>query len=955
MKFKQLLLLVFLDIFHVYAFSQAKLIEKVIKKGSELVIPYEKYKLPNGLTVIIHEDHSDPIASVEVYYNVGSAKEELGKTGFAHLFEHISGKSEHIPKVGIIAEAGGTGNAGTARYGTEYYSTVPANHLEKVLWMEADRMGFLLGGITQEKLENERNVIKTELSLRALNIPYGLAYHTILKNLYPYGHPLSWDAAGAVSADGKFDDLDKTNLSDVKNFFLRWYSPNNAILVVAGDVVTAEVVEMINKYFDCIPRGPEVSPLVFPQFTLAQDRYVKLTDNFAYQPRLYIAYPSVAYYHKDAVALECLVELFAQGKNSFLYQLLVKTGVAQEVSYLNNPYHDPLGSELYFTLTPSPKTNLIELEKYFRQALISFEKKGVSDKDITMFKGRKEYAVINSIQSVVSKAFELAFSTAFSGKTNSISEKVRRYTSLTKEDVLRVYDKYIKGKGAVLLSVIPKGQETNIAAKENYIIQTSNYSPLPNQYFGLQYKRPKENFDWSEIPKSGHNVAVKALTAWRKNLPNGINIIGNENPEVPIIILEISIPGGHLLQSKDLSKAGLSSMFAAMMNERSKNYSSEQINIELQKLGSSINVRSELDKIVFDIQTLKKNLDKTLTLLKEKMFYPDFTKGAFSRIQKQRLQLIRKSASEAGSIANNVFDRVIFGNQNILSISQEGTEETLNNITFDDIKNYYSNNMTSMGTNVVVVGDIKQNELITKLVFLDMLPRKKIDLSFPSFATPLVNKSRVYFVDIPDATLTELRIGYIPDFKYDPVGDYYKMYLSNYIFGQNGDSRLNSNLRGVKGWTYFIRSNISANKYYVGFQIFSPVGTNVTDSALIEIKKELANYLTIGPTELETTQLKNTIVQREARLYESFSRKANFLSWVLENNLPIDYITKQQEILKSTTKEQLKEYAGKYLNFEKMNILLVGDKKKILESVKKMGYEIVELDRIGNVINTEVK
>lgn len=928
------------------AFSQAKLVEKVEPKGSGIVIPYEKYVFPNGLTLIVHEDRSDPVVHVDVTYHVGSAREQIGKSGFAHFFEHMMFEgSDNAPKGQhdkIISGGGGSLNGTTNRDRTNYFETVPSNMLEKALWLEADRMGFLLGQVSQERFEVQRATVKNERGQRVDNVPYGLASETFSKNLYPYGHPYSWEVIGYI------EDLNRSDVNDLKNFFLRWYGPNNAVLTVGGDVKTADVVKLVEKYFGSIPRGPEVEPVVLPAVKMNETRYVSYTDNYARLPLLLTVYPTVPNYHNDMAALQCLAQVIGQGRNSVLYQHLVKKQVALQAGAFGR--FDELAGEFIFQLIPSVGKSLADMEAAFQAALDSFELTGVTVDDIEKFKGSREAQLINSLQSVQGKVSQLASFQTFTGNPNKIADLLKSYSSLTREDVMRVYNTYIKNKGSVVLSVLPKGQEALIAAADNYKIDSSGYEAPEYGYGTLKYVMAKDNFDRSKEPAAGGNPQIKVPDFWKKDLANGAKVIGTKNSEIPTVNLTISIPGGHLASAKDLSKAGLASFFTDMMLEDTKNYSAEQLAVELQKLGSSINIYSDVDEVTFTVQSLTKNLDKTIKLLEERMFNPKFSADAFDRLKKQALQSFKNAKAQPANIANEVFAKLNYGSDHILGISQNGTEETVSNITLADIENYYNNYMTSIGAKVVVVGDITEKEVLPKLAFLDKLPKKKIKLEVPA-PGKAVDKTKVYLVDVPKGAQTEFRIGYATGMKYDATGEYYRSFLANYPIGGGFSSRLNQNLREQKGWTYGASSRFSGDAYAGDFRFSSGIKADVSDSALAEVMREINDYLKNGPTDDEVAFMKSAIGQSDALRYETGSQKALFIRRILDYNLPANYTAAQAKILNNMTAAEIKALANKHMNPEKLNIVLVGDKQKIIDGIKKLGYEIVEVDADGNIID----
>jgi zinc protease len=928
-----------------YVHAQAKLVEKVVRKGNEAVIPYEKYVLPNGLTLLIHEDHSDPIVHVDVTYHVGSAREEISKSGFAHFFEHMMfqgsdnvADEEHFK---VITEAGGTLNGTTNRDRTNYFETVPANQLEKMLWLEADRMGFLLDAVTQQKFEVQRATVKNERGQRYDNQPYGLVSEVAAKNLYPYGHPYSWLTIGYI------EDLNRVNVQDLKNFFLRWYGPNNAVLTVGGDVNAKQVIAWVEKYFGSIPKGPEVTPVKLPIPVIEKDRYISMSDNYAKLPMLRMIYPTSPFFSKDEPALDCLAEILGQGKNSLLYKNFVKTNKAVNASAYNATAE--LSGEFTINVTPYPGMALSEMEKMIREAFTEFEKRGVTDEDITKYRSKIEAQIIYGLESVSGKVSQLASFYTFTGDANYIGKQLKDNTSVTKEDVMRVYNQYIKGKHAVIVSVLTKTDADNKAGADNYTISEAGYKAPNYGYNALKYNKAKDNFDRKHMPAAGNAVVVKAPQFWQTTIDNTIKAIGTQSNEIPVVNLLISFKGGKITDAP--GKTGTANLFAAMMNEDTKNYTSEAFNLALEQLGSSISISAGDDDITVQLRSLSKNLDKTMALLEERLLRPQFTAEDFERNKKRTTEGVKNALNQPAYVASLVYNSLLLGAENPLGKPTAGSEATIGNIQLEDIENYYQHKFSKINAEVVVVGDVAEKEIVGKLSFMKQMSNmENMMLILPE--APKVEKTKVYFVNVPNAAQTEFRVGYVTNMRYDALGDFYKSSIMNYPLGGAFNSRLNLYLREDKGWTYGARSNFDGDKYTGDYSFSAGIKAAATDSALNDVLRIMNEYKAKGVTPEELAFTQSSMTQSEARKYETGFQKAGFLNNILTYNLPGDYTEKQNQILKSMTVNDANNLAAKYLPAkDNLVILLVGDKALLADKIKAKGFEIVELDKEGKVIN----
>lgn len=924
------------------AFAQTTFIEEVTSNGeNNLVISYKKYKLANGLTVILHEDHSDPIVHVDMTYHVGSAREVYGRSGFAHFFEHMMFQgSEHVrdeEHFRIVSENGGTLNGTTNLDRTNYFETLPSNKLETALWLEADRMGWFLDSVTIQKFEIQRATVKNERGQNYDNKPYGLANEKTIEVLYPFNHPYSWSTIGYI------EDLNAATLDDLKRFFMRWYGPNNATLTVAGDIDPTTTLALIEKYYNPIPAGPEVKNMPANVPTLDKTKYISYEDNIRF-PMLKITYPTVPARHPDEAPLDVLSQIIGGNVNSILYQNLVKSQKAVQARTSSPTFE--LSGVFDITILPFPGTTLAEMEKAFNDALVEFETKGVKQEDIDNFYMENYVSEMKNLQTVSGKASKLAYYQTFTGNANYINQDISRYKNVKVEDVMRVYQTYIKGKNRVVLSIYPKGKKDVIAAPDNDGRPTmpANFKPDLSEYTSLTYKEGIYPFSVDYRPPSGKSPVVSVPKYWTQDLGNGVKIIGTDYTELPLAAFTISIKAGHVFDPLD--KSGLSSITSKMLKEATENYTSETLNKKLESLGSSISTYSDLENIYIEVTCLKSNLDATIELAKEVLLKPKFNQDDFDRIKKQTLESIANQKNQAEVVANNVLNKVLYGND-ILSTPTIGTDVSVNNISLQDVKDFYNQYVTS-NTKLVFVGNNSKSEVVKKFEFLNQLTVGKI--AMPTFKNALSQTATtIYFVDKVDAPQSQIRVAQ-PGLPFDATGMYYKANFVNFALGGAFNSRLNLNLREKRGYTYGVRGSFSGSKLTGIYSVSGGFIAKSTDTTVTEIIKEITNYKDNGLSIDEFIFTQNSYSQRDALKYESVLQKAGFISLLLDYGLKGDYPKKQLKLQKKTTKFQMDQLAKTLYQPDKLTIIIVGDKKKVFDNLKKLGYPIVELDFQGNPI-----
>ena len=913
-------------------FAQFELVEDVKGDLSKNIIPYQKYKLTsNDLTLIIHEDHSDPIVHVQVAYHVGSARESIRNSGFAHFFEHMmfqgSKNVEDEEHFKIISEAGGTNNAYTSFDKTVYINTAPSNLTETLLWLEADRMGTHLDGFTEEKFNNQRDAVKNEKRQRYDNQPYGMVNEVLFKSLYP-NHPYEWTPIGYV------DDLDIASFDDLRNFFLRWYGPNNATLVVSGDVDPESVKTWVNKYYGTISKCPDVVDQRPQRPILPVNKYVPMTDNI-YLPLTTMVWPTVEEYHKDEAALSVLGQIMGGSNNSPLYQKFVKTEDAVQAS----SYNQSLELSGFFSVRVLARfmgMSFSEVEERINEIFEDFNKTGITDDELERVKIGYQSYLVDQVNSVASKATLLSQWNMMKGNGYNLNDEITRYESVTKEDVMRVFRKYIYKKKAVILNVSREAPKDTDEEKSKSVNPHANVEKkVDQQYVGLTYNPPKDNFDRSVQPKA---AAVKSITIpeyYTTTFDNGLKVIGSEAKDMKKVYLYIDMEGGHLLEANKKVGSGTASLTASLMNEGTKNLTSEEYSAALERLGSTIRYGSGTTGHTVYVESFVDKLDETLKLFKETLESPRMDAKDFERIKKQRIQSINNRRTNPTFLAYHYYNQEVYG-KSIMAEPSSGTFKSVNKIGVDDCvdfyNNYYSPNLASLS----IIGPVSQEEILGKLDFLKTWKNKNVDV--PALPEPTKPESTtILLVDKPYAPQSMIVAGY-PSLTYDWNGDYFKCGVMNFSLGGAFNSRINLNLREDKGYTYGARSRFSANNYYGNYSFSGNIKKEATDSSIMEVMKELTEFRDNGITEDELKFTKSSILLSQALDYETPIQKLSFLADIVSNDLPEGYNDEQAKIINGLTKAQVDALAKEYIQPQHMLFVVVGHAYKVKPGLEKLGY-----------------
>ncbi|HWR75036.1 MAG TPA: pitrilysin family protein, partial [Bacteroidales bacterium] len=904
-------------------------------KKTSLSVPYETYKLANGLTVILNEDKSDPITSIVILYHVGSSREVPGKTGFAHLFEHMMfQRSENVKEdefMKYLDEVGGDFNGFTNNDQTVYYEVVPKNAIEMAMWLESDRMGYLSNTVTPQSLALQQNVVQNEKRQAVDNRPYGFTDYVILKNLYPKGHPYSWDVIGEM------EDLANATIDDVKVFHGKFYVPNNATLVVSGDYDADEVKTLIEKYFGEIPAGGELQDPEPMNITLDETKKLYHEDLFARAPQYTMVFPAPQQFTKDSYSLDVLAQLLGQGKKSPLYKVLVKEKkLTSNVRSYNQSQE--LTGQFEIGITANPSTSLNDVEKAIYEAFARFETDKFTERDLARIKAGQETNFYRTMSSVMYKSFMLAQYSEYAGSPDFILKELEMMQDVTMDDVWDVYNRYIKGKNYVATSFVPKG-EANLVAEGSVnagIVEEdiTKATKMNIEASGEEViEKTPSRIDRSVAPVPGPDPSITIPAVWQTEAANGMKIYGIEQHELPLVTYSIVIKGGHMLD--DISKPGVARFTAQMLNEGTKNKTPEELEEEIQLLGATINVRGGEENITVSVNTLARNFEKTLALVEEMLLEPRWDEEQLSLNKTRTVNNLKRSMADPNYLAWRTAGKLNLGSDNVLSTDVSGTVESVEAITIEDLKAFYEKNLSPSVTNFLVVGDVDQARVEKAIRSLNERWVAK-EVSMPSLILPSVpEKSAIYFVDVPGAKQSVINISTLSLTRDNP--DFYKAEVANYLLGGGTSGRLFMVLREEKGFTYGAYSGFNGSKSYGTFYASAAVRSDATLES-VQLFRDIMQGYGAGIMQETVDFTKGSLLKANARRFETIDDKLGMLNTMTFYGLPADYIRQEEDYLRSLTVEQIKETVQKYIDPMKMNYVVVGDAATQLNGLKKIGF-----------------
>ena len=902
------------------------------KNGDKLpALKIKQYELKNGLKVVLHEDKSTPVVAVNTWYHVGSKNEEPGRTGFAHLFEHMmfqGSKNYNSDYFTPLQEAGGSVNGTTNTDRTWYYETVPSNFLELALMLEADRLGGLLEAMTQEKLDNQRDVVKNERRQRVDNQPYGTAFERIAEIMYPKGHPYNWTTIGSL------EDLQAATMEDVKAFFRRYYVPNNTVLVLSGDFDEKQARTWIEKYFGPIAKGADITRPNNPMPKLDKEIRTSFEDAVPLARR-YMVWHSVPQYTPDEPALDILSYILSTGRSSRLQSNLVYgKEIVQQVAAFNNA--SEIGGIFQIQATARPGKSLDDIEKEINAEIERIKNEPPTADEMTRARNSVESQTIFGMQTVLGKGSQLGSFTGYLGKPDHFQADVDRYARVTPADVQRVAKTYLTANRLVMTYTPRKGE----AQRGNRGADKPTSVKAERKDDALIAEQS------AKLPKPGPNPKLVLPSIEKTKLSNGLEVWMVEQKELPIVALNLVLKSGQ--GNEPDNRTGLANMVASLLDDGTRSRSAVDITNQLQALGiQGIAAGSSWDATTVSMQALSRNLDQALDIYSDVIMNPAFPDKEVESLRARSLIGLQQQRANPNVVGNVVYNKVLYGDH---PYGRDNSEASIKAITRDDITKFYEATYRPNNGVLIVVGDLNKSALKAKLeqAFANWKPGDVSNRDLPTAKS--LDKTGIYIVDRPNAAQSVVSIGQVGIDRSNP--DYFPVVVMNSILGGGITSRISMNLREEKGYTYGANSGFQFRRGAGPFRAGGDIQTAVTKEAVVEFMKELNDIRGGRPaTQKELDYNKQSLIRRYPAGFETVGAISNQLSNLVVYGLPDTYFNDYISKVNAVTLDDVNRVATKYLDPSKMAIVIVGDRKVIEPGLKDLGYSITILDTEGKPVS----
>lgn len=885
----------------------------------EIKIPYQKFVLKNGLTLLVHEDRKTPIVAVNVWYHVGSKNEKPGRTGFAHLFEHLMfNGSENFNQdyFQAMERIGATDLNGTTSFDrTNYFQNAPTPALDQLLFLESDRMGHLLGVVDQSRLDEQRGVVMNE-KRQGENQPYALAEDLILKGVFPPGHPYSWSPIGSEA------DLKAAALPDVKEWFRRYYGAANAVIAIAGDVDAATAKEKVEKYFGWIPPGPPVGRMQawVPQRTntireIALDRVP--------QARLYKVWAVPGYGSREGEMLDLAASILAGGKTSRLYRRLVyQDQIATTVTAENERLE--IAGMFSITATVKPGGSVASVEKAVDEELARFLKDGPTAAELARAKTQGMAAFLRGVERIGGfggKSDVLATCEVYTGNAGCYEDAIRWTNEASAEEV--------------------KSEANAFLAKGAYILEVQ---PTPT------FKEYSKDVERKELPKPGPTPALRMPSLQRATLSNGLKLILAERHETPVVNFNLQLDAGYAADQGGL--AGASGVAMRMVLEGTKRRTSLQISDESANLGANLSAGSNLDMSSVSLSALKMSLDASLDLFADVVLHPVFPEADFKRVQAQQIAAIQREKVQPVALAQRVLPGLLYGKGHAYGnpLTGSGTEESVRQMTRASLEKFHATWVKPNNATLLVVGDTTMAEIQPKLEKLfagwksGVVPKKNLAAVAP------LDKTTIYLIDKPGAVQSMILAGHLAPPRANP--NEAAIDVMNTILGGAFTSRLNMNLREDKHWAYGAQTMVLGARGQRTFMAYAPVQSDKTKESLQEIDKELRAIIKDRPvTDEEVTKSKLNLTLSLAGDRETKGAVLGDIAEINRYGLAEDYFTTYAQRVNALERKDISAAAEIVLRPTRMVYVVVGDRAQVEKGLKELGFgEVKLMDADGNVL-----